>query len=62
MFFTYYDSKSGHQNEKFYFLSALIAHIESFTPDPEEESEGIVYANNVQILSYHSRGLTLIWK
>lgn len=51
--FTYIDSIAGIQHEKFNSVKELIDHIESFKYI--EESDGIIYKNNIPFVMYVSR-------
>ena len=54
MEYTYSDSQAGKQSVRFNKLSDLIKHIEDFGHAGEEESFGIVYEDDIEILAYRS--------
>ena len=57
--FTYSDSEAGMQSESFKSLSSIVKYIEDFGWNGD--SEGIIYENEIPILSYSSKESGLQW-
>lgn len=57
--FTYSDSEAGMQSETFKSLSSIVKYIEDFGWNGD--SEGIIYENEIPILSYSSKEPGLQW-
>lgn len=57
--YTYSDSEAGEQDVVFETLSEIVKYIEDF--DKVGESDGIIYQNDVPILSYSNREYGLSW-
>ena len=57
--FTYSDSEAGMQSETFKSLSSIVKYIEDFGCNGD--SEGIIYENEIPILSYSSKESGLQW-
>ena len=57
--FTYSDSKAGMQSESFKSLSSIVKYIEDFGWNGD--SEGIIYENEIPILSYSSKESGIQW-
>lgn len=57
--FTYSDSEAGMQSETFKSLSSIVKYIEDFGWNGD--SEGIIYENEIPILSYSSKESGLQW-
>ena len=57
--FTYSDSEAGMQSETFKSLSSIVKYIEDFGWNGD--SEGIIYENEIPILSYSSKESGIQW-
>ena len=57
--FTYSDSEAGMQSESFKSLSSIVKYIEDFGWNGD--SEGIIYENEIPILSYSSKESGIQW-